>query len=146
MKTILVSEATQEANARNEAIYRKLCANAAKGREALAKKVAERRAREALEAEARRREAHRLVEATRIPEGGTSQTGKTYAPLHVVQKDATFPRPNCALDYSMNNHLDLVQYIVVECVTYFRENGGIHDLEKARDALNMLIEMERGRE
>lgn len=46
--------------------------------------------------------------------------------------------------YSMENGLDPCQHTIIKYVTRFRDKGGIQDLEKARDCIDMLIEMEYG--
>jgi len=47
------------------------------------------------------------------------------------------------MEYSMANNLDACQHTVIKYVTRFRDKGGIVDLEKARHAIDMLIEFER---
>jgi len=46
------------------------------------------------------------------------------------------------MQYSMANKLDACQHTVVKYVTRFRDKGGLADLEKAKHALDMLIEHE----
>lgn len=46
------------------------------------------------------------------------------------------------MQYSMANGLDACQHTIIKYVTRFRSKGGIKDLEKARHAIDMLIEFE----
>ena len=47
------------------------------------------------------------------------------------------------MEYSMVNNLDACQHTIIKYVTRFRDKGGLGDLEKARHAIDMLIEFER---
>ena len=47
------------------------------------------------------------------------------------------------MEYSMQNNLDACQHTVIKYVTRFRDKGGLVDLEKARHAIDMLIEFEQ---
>lgn len=47
------------------------------------------------------------------------------------------------MEYSMANGLDACQHTIIKYVSRFRLKGGIHDLEKARHTLDMLIEFEK---
>lgn len=49
------------------------------------------------------------------------------------------------MEYSMRNNLDPCQHTIVKYVTRFRDKGGLEDLEKARDCIDMLIEFEYGK-
>ena len=48
------------------------------------------------------------------------------------------------MQYSMGNGLDPLQHSIIKYVTRFRDKGGIVDLHKARDCLDMLIEFDGG--
>ncbi len=45
--------------------------------------------------------------------------------------------------YSMENGLDPMQHTIIKYVTRFRDKGGIADLEKARQTIDLLIEWEK---
>lgn len=45
--------------------------------------------------------------------------------------------------YSMENGLDPMQHTVIKYVTRFRDKGGIADLEKAKQTIDLLIEWEK---
>ena len=45
--------------------------------------------------------------------------------------------------YSMENRLDPMQHTVIKYVTRFRDKGGIADLEKAKQTIDLLIEWEK---
>lgn len=45
--------------------------------------------------------------------------------------------------YSMENGLDPMQHTIVKYVTRFRDKGGIADLEKAKQTIDLLIEWEK---
>ena len=47
------------------------------------------------------------------------------------------------LEYSMANRLDACQHSIIKYVTRFRDKGGLQDLQKARHALEWLIEHEQ---
>jgi len=49
--------------------------------------------------------------------------------------------------YSMENGLDPMQHTIIKYVTRFRDKGGIADLEKAKQTIDLLIafESEKGR-
>lgn len=47
------------------------------------------------------------------------------------------------MQYSMANGLDALQHTVVKYVTRFRDKNGIEDLEKAKHAIDMLIQHEK---
>lgn len=44
--------------------------------------------------------------------------------------------------YSMANGLDPMQHTIIKYVTRFRDKGGIHDLEKAKQTIDLLISFE----
>ena len=44
--------------------------------------------------------------------------------------------------YSMENGLDPMQHTIIKYVTRFRDKGGIADLEKAKQTIDLLIEWE----
>lgn len=44
--------------------------------------------------------------------------------------------------YSMANKLDPMQHTIVKYVTRFREKGGVQDLEKAKQTIDLLIDWE----
>lgn len=46
------------------------------------------------------------------------------------------------MEYSMANKLDACQHTVVKYVTRFRDKGGLQDLEKAKHAIDLLIQHE----
>jgi hypothetical protein len=46
------------------------------------------------------------------------------------------------MEFSMANKLDACQHTAIKYITRFREKGGIEDLEKAKHAIDMLIEFE----
>lgn len=48
------------------------------------------------------------------------------------------------MEYSMKNKLDACQHTAIKYVTRFREKGGKEDLEKAKHAIDLLIEFEYG--
>lgn len=48
--------------------------------------------------------------------------------------------------YSMANGLDPMQHTIIKYVTRFRDKGGIADLEKAKQTIDLLIEWERARD
>jgi len=48
------------------------------------------------------------------------------------------------MEYSMANNLDACQHTAIKYITRFRDKGGIHDLEKAKHVIDMLIKMEYG--
>lgn len=50
------------------------------------------------------------------------------------------------MEYSFRNNLDPCQHTIIKYVTRFRDKGGKQDLEKAIDCINMLIEMEYGKQ
>jgi Protein of unknwon function (DUF3310) len=45
--------------------------------------------------------------------------------------------------YSMENGLDPMQHTIIKYVTRFRDKGGIADLEKAKQTIDLLIEWEK---
>ena len=46
------------------------------------------------------------------------------------------------IEYAFKNHLDPCQFSVVKYITRFRDKNGLEDLKKAKDFIDMLIEME----
>lgn len=48
-------------------------------------------------------------------------------------------------EYSMKNGLDPCQHTIIKYVTRFRDKGGISDLEKAKNVIDILIRFERER-
>jgi hypothetical protein len=46
------------------------------------------------------------------------------------------------IEYSMKNKLDPLQHMVIKYVTRFRDKNGVEDLEKAKHAIDLLIEFE----
>jgi hypothetical protein len=48
------------------------------------------------------------------------------------------------MEYSMGNKLDACQHTAIKYITRFRSKGGKQDLEKAKHAIDMLIEFEYG--
>ena len=50
------------------------------------------------------------------------------------------------MEYSLANNLDAAQHTVIKYVTRFREKGGKDDLEKAKHAIDLLIDYEYGEE
>lgn len=50
------------------------------------------------------------------------------------------------MEYAMKNHLDPLQFSIVKYVTRFRDKDGKTDLKKARHCLDMLIEVEYGKQ
>lgn len=50
------------------------------------------------------------------------------------------------IEYAFKNHLDPCQFSVVKYITRFRDKNGVEDLKKAKDFIDMLIEMEYGEE
>jgi len=94
------------------------------------------------------------VEAPDVPR--PKLTGTEYAALHQETE-----APKSALDtqvagshykhlkiqpmeYSMGNKLDACQHTAIKYITRFRSKGGKQDLEKAKHAIDMLIEFEYG--
>ena len=49
------------------------------------------------------------------------------------------------MQYSMANNLDACQHTAIKYITRFRDKGGIADLEKAKHAIDMLIEFEQAK-
>lgn len=49
------------------------------------------------------------------------------------------------MEYSMANGLDACQHTVIKYVTRFRDKGGMQDLEKAKHAIDLLIQFERAK-
>lgn len=47
------------------------------------------------------------------------------------------------MQYSMANNLDACQHTAIKYITRFRDKGGIEDLHKAIQTLEMLIEFEQ---
>jgi len=47
------------------------------------------------------------------------------------------------MQYSMKNGLDPLQHTIIKYVTRFRDKGGIADLEKAKQTIDLLIEWEK---
>lgn len=47
------------------------------------------------------------------------------------------------MQLSMANNLDACQHTAIKYIMRFRDKGGIEDLEKAKDCIDMLIEHER---
>ena len=45
--------------------------------------------------------------------------------------------------YSMENGLDTMQHTIIKYVTRFRDKGGVADLEKAKQTIDLLIEWEK---
>lgn len=50
------------------------------------------------------------------------------------------------MEYAFKNHLDPLQFSVVKYVTRFRDKAGKQDLDKAKHCVDMLIEMEYGKQ
>lgn len=48
------------------------------------------------------------------------------------------------MKYSMANKLDPLQHSIIKYVTRFRDKNGLTDLQKARDCIDMLMELEGG--
>lgn len=48
------------------------------------------------------------------------------------------------MEYSFKNKLDPCQHTAIKYITRFRDKGGVEDLKKAIDCINMLIELEYG--
>ena len=46
------------------------------------------------------------------------------------------------MEYSMANGLDACQHTIIKYVTRFRDKGGLDDLEKAKHAIDLLIQHE----
>lgn len=47
------------------------------------------------------------------------------------------------MEYAMANKLDPCQQTIIKYVTRFRDKGGIEDLEKAKQTIDLLIHFER---
>jgi hypothetical protein len=50
------------------------------------------------------------------------------------------------MEYSLANGLDAAQHTVIKYITRFREKGRLDDLEKAKHAIDLLIDYEYGEE
>ena len=50
------------------------------------------------------------------------------------------------MEYAFKNRLDPLQFSVVKYITRFRDKNGKEDLEKAKHCIDMLIEMEYGKQ
>lgn len=50
------------------------------------------------------------------------------------------------MEYSMKNGLDACQHTIIKYVTRFRDKGGIQDLEKAKQTIDLLIMFEQIKE
>lgn len=50
------------------------------------------------------------------------------------------------MEYAFKNHLDPLQFSVVKYVTRFRDKDGARDVKKAFHCLQMLVEMEYGKD
>jgi hypothetical protein len=50
------------------------------------------------------------------------------------------------MEYAMKNHLDPLQFSIIKYVTRFRDKDGKIDLKKAQHCLDMLIELEYGKQ
>lgn len=48
------------------------------------------------------------------------------------------------MEYSMGNKLDACQHTAIKYITRFRDKGGIEDLNKAKHAIDLLIQFEYG--